>query len=138
MVYGYLALKQFPKHETHVMGAEIRRSMLALQRLIITAFKRYHKKTTLTDMDIELTMLKRMIRTAKDMRYLDVCRIAVAIGTTRPMPGLEHSTSTTRARMRTAILVSVQLLITPEVPTSRGCASATLKRMLQPQRLLKH
>ena len=45
--------------------------MLALQRLIITAFKRYHKKTTLTDMDIELTMLKRMIRTAKDMRYLD-------------------------------------------------------------------
>ena len=71
MVYGYLALKQFPKHETHVMGAEIRRSMLALQRLIITAFKRYHKKTTLTDMDIELTMLKRMIRTAKDMRYLD-------------------------------------------------------------------
>lgn len=72
MVYGYLALKQFPKHETHVMGAEIRRSMLTLQRLIITAFKRYHKKTTLTDMDIELTMLKRMIRTAKDMRYLDI------------------------------------------------------------------
>lgn len=72
MVYGYLALKQFPKHETHVMGAEIRRSMLTLQRLIITAFKRYHKKTTLTDMDIELTMLKRMIRTAKDMRYLEV------------------------------------------------------------------
>ena len=53
LLYGYQALKQFPKHETHVLGAEIRLSMLQLQRLVITAFKRYHKKTTLTDLDID-------------------------------------------------------------------------------------
>jgi len=72
LLYGYQALKQFPKHEKHVLGAEIRLSMLQLQRLIITAFKRYHKKTTLTDLDIELAILKRKVRLAKDLRYLDI------------------------------------------------------------------
>ena len=72
MMYGYQALKQFPKHERHVLGAEIRLSMLQLQRLIITAFKRYHKKTTLTDLDIELAILKRRVRLAKDLHYLDI------------------------------------------------------------------
>lgn len=65
IVFGYQAIKQFPKHETHVLGAEIRRSMLNMQRLIITAMKRYHKKTTLTDLDVELAVLKRMIRLDK-------------------------------------------------------------------------
>jgi len=72
LLYGYQALKQFPKHEKHVLGAEIRLSMLQLQRLVITAFKRYHKKTTLTDLDIELAILKRRVRLAKDLRYLDI------------------------------------------------------------------
>jgi len=72
LLYGYQAIKQFPRHERHVLGAEIRVSMLQLQRLIITAFKRYHKKTTLTDLDIELAILKRRVRLAKDLRYLDV------------------------------------------------------------------
>lgn len=71
-MYGYQALKQFPKHEKHVLGAEIRGSMLALQRLIITAIKRYHKKTTLTDLDIELAVLKRRVRLSKDLRYIDI------------------------------------------------------------------
>ncbi|MBH0017571.1 diversity-generating retroelement protein Avd [Pseudoalteromonas sp. NGC95] len=72
LMYGYQAIKQFPKHETHVLAAEIRKSMLQLQRLIVTAFKRYHKKTTLTELDIELAILKRQVRLAKDLRYIDV------------------------------------------------------------------
>lgn len=74
ILFGYQALKQFPKHETHVLAAEIRQSMLHMQRLIITAMKRYHKKTTLTDLDIELAILKRRVRLAKDLRYIDVKR----------------------------------------------------------------
>ena len=72
LLYGYQALKQFPKHEKHVLAAEIRISMLSLQRLIITALKRYYKKTTLTDLDIELAVLKRQVRLAKDLHYLDI------------------------------------------------------------------
>lgn len=78
-MYGYQALKQFPKHEKHVLGAEIRLSMLQLQRLIVTAFKRYHKKTTLTDLDIELAILKRRVRLAKDLRYLDLKKYQIWI-----------------------------------------------------------
>ncbi|MFI3276909.1 diversity-generating retroelement protein Avd [Vibrio sp.] len=80
LMYGYQALKQFPKHEKHVLGAEIRLSMLQLQRLIVTAFKRYHKKTTLTDLDIELAILKRQVRLAKDLRYLDIKKYQIWIG----------------------------------------------------------
>jgi four helix bundle protein len=72
MVHGYQSIKLFPKHERHVLGAEIRLTMLNLQRLIITAFKRYHKKTTLTDLDIELAVLKRQVRIAKELRYIDI------------------------------------------------------------------
>jgi four helix bundle protein len=74
ILFGYQSIKQFPKHETHVLGAEIRQSMLQMQRLIITAMKRYHKKTTLTDLDIELAVLKRRVRLAKDLRYVDIKR----------------------------------------------------------------
>ncbi|ELV8577926.1 diversity-generating retroelement protein Avd [Vibrio vulnificus] len=80
LMYGYQALKQFPKHEKHVLGAEIRLSMLQLQRLIVTAFKRYHKKTTLTDLDIELAILKRRVRLAKDLQYLDLKKYQIWIG----------------------------------------------------------
>ncbi|MGL6351957.1 MAG: diversity-generating retroelement protein Avd [Aeromonas sp.] len=74
LVYGYQALRQFPRYERHVLGAEIRTSMLTLQRLIITAIKRYHKKTTLTDLDVELAVLRRQVRLAKDLGYIDLRR----------------------------------------------------------------
>lgn len=70
--YGHIALRQFPKKETHVLGAEIRNSMLRVHRLIITAAKRFHKKTTLTDLDIEVAILQRLVRLSKDLQYIDL------------------------------------------------------------------
>ena len=84
--YGYIAIRQFPKSEKHCLGAEIRNTMWNLQRLVITAIRRYHKKATLTDMDIELALLKRQVRAAKDLRFIDFkkyetwCRQLVEIG----------------------------------------------------------
>ncbi len=72
MQYGHIALRQFPKSEKHVLAAEIRTSMLTLLRLVITAAKRYHKKTTLTDLDVELAVLQNQIRLAKDLTYLPI------------------------------------------------------------------
>lgn len=69
--YGYVALRQFPKFERHVLGAEIRQTMWALLRLVITAHKRYHKKSTLQDMDVELDLLRSQVRAAKGLAYLD-------------------------------------------------------------------
>ena len=71
-IYGNISLRQFPKHEKHVMVADIRRSMYALIRLIITANKRRNKKRYLEDIDIELDVLRTLIRLSvePDLKYL--------------------------------------------------------------------
>jgi len=71
IVYGQTAVRHFPKMERHVLGAEIRRSMWSLLRLIVICNKRYHKKTTLQDLDAELDLLRSQIRIAKSLGYLD-------------------------------------------------------------------
>ena len=70
ILYGYIALRQLPRAERHVLSAEIRTSMLKLSKLVITAAKRHHKKTTLTDMDVELAALQSQLRLAKELGYL--------------------------------------------------------------------
>ena len=70
ILYGYIALRQLPRAERHVLSAEIRTSMLKLLKLVITAAKRHHKKTTLTDMDVELAALQSQLRLAKELGYL--------------------------------------------------------------------
>ena len=68
--YGYLAVQHFPKAERHVLSQELRLSMWRLLRLVIVLAKRYHKKTTLQDVDAELELLRREVRLAKDLGVL--------------------------------------------------------------------
>jgi hypothetical protein len=72
--YGHCALRQFPKSERHVLSAEIRGSMWALLRLVIVCNKRYHKKTTLQDLDAELDLLRAQVRLAQQLGWLDFRR----------------------------------------------------------------
>ena len=72
--YGHAALRQFPKSERHVLAAEIRRSMWSLLRLVVVCNKRYHKKTTLQDLDAELDLLRCQIRLSMRLGYLDLRR----------------------------------------------------------------
>lgn len=68
--YGYTALKQFPKSERFTLAADIKLCMFKLLRLIITANRRYFKKTTLEDMDVELDLLRSYIRISMQMGFL--------------------------------------------------------------------
>ncbi|MGG1600591.1 diversity-generating retroelement protein Avd [Paenibacillus naphthalenovorans] len=68
--YGYAALRQFPKSERFTLAAEMKSCMLRFMRGIITANKRYHKKTTLQDVDIELQLLRMYLRLAVDLQFL--------------------------------------------------------------------
>lgn len=68
--YGYTAVRHFPKSERHVLSQELRLSMWRLLRLVIICSKRYHKKTTLQELDAELELLRREIRLAKDLGVL--------------------------------------------------------------------
>jgi len=71
-IYGNKCLEQFPRHEKHVMVADIRRSMYRMLQLIIKANKRYQKRPLLEKVDDELDILRMLIRLAadKEMRYL--------------------------------------------------------------------
>lgn len=72
ILYGNQCLKQFPKSEKYAMASEIKGSMYRLLRLIVEANKKYHKKTTAQNIDIELEILRTFIRLAadKNLKYL--------------------------------------------------------------------
>lgn len=70
--YGYTCLRQFPKSEKYALASEMKAVMARLLRLIIQANKRYFKKTTLQDIDIELATLRAYTRLAKDLGFLSI------------------------------------------------------------------
>jgi len=74
IVYGNLCLNQYPKHEKHVLAAEIRKSMYSLLKLTITANKRYYKKTTIQELDVELDTLRTFLQVSADpsLKYLSM------------------------------------------------------------------
>lgn len=57
-VYSHKALMQFPKYERFLLCAEIRSSISAIERLVITAWLRFHKQSTFRDLDIEKEVLE--------------------------------------------------------------------------------
>jgi hypothetical protein len=63
--YSRRALVNFPKAERHLLTAEVRLCIDRIERLTLTAWKRYQKKTTLTDLDIEIEVLRRKVRKAQ-------------------------------------------------------------------------
>lgn len=72
ILYGNQCLKQFPKAEKFILAAEIRQSMYRLLRLVVETNKKYYKKTTAQQLDVELDILRTYIRLASDksMKYL--------------------------------------------------------------------
>lgn len=72
MTYSFVALKQFPKSERFVLAAEIRQSIYKILKLTVVASKRYHKKTTVQDLDVELATLRNMVKVSLDLKYIDM------------------------------------------------------------------
>ena len=74
IVYGNICLKQFPKHERYVLASEIRTCMYRILGICVEANHRYYKKTTLTELDIELDKLRSYLRLSAnpDLKYLSV------------------------------------------------------------------
>lgn len=62
-------LNHFPKHERQSMCANIRAIAYRFYDLCIEAHKRYHKKTTLTQLDIAHEQLRMQIYLAYELGY---------------------------------------------------------------------
>lgn len=68
ILYGSPALIQFPKSEKYVLASKIRESMYRMFELAVTIEKKYYKKTTLQELDVELDVLRHLIRMAADKK----------------------------------------------------------------------
>jgi hypothetical protein len=60
--YAYVAIRQFPKSEKYGLAADIKHQIYTLLRLMVAANKKYFKKNTLQDMDIEVEFFRSLIR----------------------------------------------------------------------------
>ena len=78
--YTHKALMQFPKNERFLLCADIKNAVDLTMHLIIRMKKKYTKKTTLQDIDIELDYLRTLIRNAYSFGYIDNHRRFVWIG----------------------------------------------------------
>lgn len=70
MEYGYIALRQFPKSEKYALATDIKHCMDLILGYAITAQKRYYKRTTLQEMDVEIAKLRTYIRLSYNLRFL--------------------------------------------------------------------
>lgn len=70
MEYAYKALAQFPKGEKFALCADIKRCMDTIVERIIEANKKYYKKTTLQELDVEVEKLKTYVRLSYRLGFL--------------------------------------------------------------------
>lgn len=70
--YAYPALAQYPKGEKFALVADIKRCMDVMLERIIEANKKYYKKTTLQelDVDVEVEKLKAYVRLSYNLGFL--------------------------------------------------------------------
>ncbi len=66
ILYGNPKLTDFPRTERYILAGDIRHSMYAALELAVRLEKKYYKKTTLQDLDIEIDVLRNLLRLAKD------------------------------------------------------------------------
>lgn len=64
--YGSPALLQFPRTERYELAGKIRNRMYGMLEYAVIIEKKYYKKTTLQDLDVELDVLRHLIRLAAD------------------------------------------------------------------------
>ena len=72
MSYGYQALSQYPKGEKFAIVVDIKRCMHLILERVIEANKKYYKKTTLQELDVETTKLKAYLRLSYNLGFLPI------------------------------------------------------------------
>jgi len=75
--YSHQVLIQFPKYEKHVLAAEIRSTLAQLIKLTVRTAKKYYKKTTLQDLDVEVEYLRNLVRKAHRLGHINDHRYKV-------------------------------------------------------------
>ena len=70
ILYAYGALAQYPKSEKFALVVDMKRCMSLILTRTIEAQKKYYKKTTLQELDVEIAKLKAYMRLSHDLKFL--------------------------------------------------------------------
>lgn len=62
-------MNHFPNHEKYGLCQQIRNTMYDVYNLVTECQKRYHKKTSLTTLDVKHEQLRMMFKLAFDLEY---------------------------------------------------------------------
>ena len=65
----HLYLNHFPKYEKYCLCSSIRSNYYEIYDILIEVAKRYHKKTSLTNLDISHEQLRMKLLLAKELGY---------------------------------------------------------------------
>lgn len=71
IVYNNVMLKQFPKHEKYLMANKVRELGYEIFECAIAVNKKFHKKTTFTDMNVKHELLRQFVNLAFELEYID-------------------------------------------------------------------
>jgi hypothetical protein len=75
--YSHQVMHQWPKIERHVLAAEVRSALLRLRRCCAVAWKRRQKAAVLFDLDVEVELVRHLVRKAWRLRYINAHRLEV-------------------------------------------------------------
>lgn len=75
--YSHQVMHQWPKVERHVLAAEVRSTLMRIRRICAVAWKRRQKAAALFDLDVEIEVLRHLVRKAWRMRYITAQRLEV-------------------------------------------------------------
>lgn len=71
MQYLYTSWVKYPKSEKPGFVADYKKILLEFLKYIITAQKKYYKKTTLQDADVQLELLRLFNDLSYDLKFID-------------------------------------------------------------------
>ena len=71
IIYNNIMLKQFPKHEKYLLANKIRELGYEIFESAIIINKKFHKKTTFTELNIKHELLRQFVNLAFELKYID-------------------------------------------------------------------
>lgn len=69
--YNHIMLKQFPKEEKYLLANKIRELSYKIFEGAIIVNKKFHKKTTLSEMNVNHELLRQLVNLAYELKYID-------------------------------------------------------------------
>ncbi len=68
--YCYPVFKQYPKSERYAMVADMKQSIDKMVHIAIQAEKKYFKKTTLQDLDVEVAYMRTLVKRSYRLKFI--------------------------------------------------------------------